>query len=379
MGAIDPHGSVTTLVDVQKRLPKNTVMLEYALGDTASLLWVIDKKNARVFEIPNRAALETDVERFRDAIRRPGAGDAVLRETARGLYQALVLPAELHIGKADRLLIVPDGFLFEIPFETLLTADADPGTDWRDLPYITRSFETVYAPSASIFVKLDDAKKRRKYDIELLAFGAPDYSLFDDEPGASLDPLPSSRDEVERISAPIDAKKKRVFLGADASETQFKESIREGAARITHLATHGLVDPVEPVSSNVVLAPDAANGEDGYLYTLEILSLPVESGVVVLSACESGRGRLGRGEGVVGLSRAFIGSGARGVVASLWSVSDESTAELMSIFYDTMAGSKKPAGEALRAARIELIQSETFAHPFYWSPFVVIGTPKIPW
>ena len=81
----------------------------------------------------------------------------------------------------------------------------------------------------------------------------------------------------------------------------------------------------------------------------------------------------------MGLSRAFMGAGARGVVASLWPVSDESTAELMAAFYGTMAGKKRPAGEALQSARLELIGGGTYAHPFYWSPFVVIGTTKIPW
>jgi CHAT domain-containing protein/Tfp pilus assembly protein PilF len=379
MGSFATRSSVAELAAVQKKLPKRTVLLEYALGDTVSLLWVIDRKNASVFEIPNRAALEPEVQRFRDAVRRPGSGDAALRETSRSLYSLLVGPAEPFVDGAETLVIVPDGFLFELPFEALLCKDPDPDAGWSELPFVTRSFKTVYAPSASIFLKLAQTKSRRKHDSDLLAFGGPDYSLFDSEPGASLEPLPSSALEVERIGETFDEDRRSILRGAEATEAHFKKSVRAGSARITHLATHGLIDPVEPITSNVVLAPDPEGGEDGYLYTLEILSLPVESGVVVLSACESATGRVGRGEGVVGLSRAFMGAGARGVVASLWPVSDESTAELMAAFYGTMAGKKRPAGEALQSARLELIGGGTYAHPFYWSPFVVIGTTKIPW
>jgi CHAT domain-containing protein len=145
------------------------------------------------------------------------------------------------------------------------------------------------------------------------------------------------------------------------------------------LATHGLVDPIEPISSSVVLCPDSSAGEDGYLHTLEILSLPMDVGLVVASACESARGRVSRGEGVVGLSRAFIAAGAGGVVASLWAVSDESTAEFMSDFYEKMLGKNKTACESLKYARLEMIKNPRYAHPFYWSAFIVIGTDKSLW
>ena len=123
--------------------------------------------------------------------------------------------------------------------------------------------------------------------------------------------------------------------------------------------------------------PDA--GEDGYLHTLEILNLPLNVGLVVASACESARGRVGRGEGVVGLSRAFVASGAYGIVASLWAVSDKSTSVLLTHFYEGMLGNKRPASAALKEARLALMDDPAYAHPFYWSPFVVIGSERAPW
>jgi CHAT domain-containing protein len=378
LGSLSSGETIVSLKDVQDALPKGTVLLEYALGDTASLLWAIDRKGHELAELPDRRDIRADVERLRDAIARPGAGDAALRTTARSLYETLVLPVEHRIAKAKRIVIVPDGALFELPFEVLISEDLGEGTEWKDVPFLARSTATVYAPSASVYVKLLNTEKRKKYPLELLALGDPDFDMHGGE-GSALAPLPHARFEVEAISSRLKDDKKIVLLGSEASEARLKQNLRQEPPRILHLATHGLVDPVEPAASSVVLCPDPDGGEDGYLYTLEILNLPLDVGLVVVSACESGRGRLGRGEGVVGLSRAFVASGAGGIVASLWAVSDKSTAELMKHLYERMLGEKKPAGIALREARLALLDDPEHAHPFYWSPFVVIGTDKSPW
>jgi CHAT domain-containing protein len=169
----------------------------------------------------------------------------------------------------------------------------------------------------------------------------------------------------------------KVLLGPAASEAALKARLKTGSPRILHLAAHGLVDPAEPTRSCIALCAGA--GEDGFYYTLEILSVPVAARLVVLSACESGTGRLSRGEGVVGISRSFIGAGAGGVVASLWKVSDESTASLMKEFYNGMIREKRSAADALNVARKTLIENTKYAHPFHWSPFVVIGSDRAPW
>jgi CHAT domain-containing protein len=218
--------------------------------------------------------------------------------------------------------------------------------------------------------------KKKRYDVKLLAFGDPDFSLFSEGKGSTLANLPYSRVEVERISSLVDDDDQEVFLGSEASESNLRAALDEDTARILHLATHGLIDPAEPASSSIVLCPDTETGDDGYLHTLEILSLPVDAELVVLSACESARGTLARGEGVVGLSRAFIASGARGVLASLWAVSDESTSELMSVFYERIYKKKKPTAEALAEARRSLIKNDSYGHPFHWSCFTLTGAGK---
>jgi CHAT domain-containing protein len=366
---------------LRDKLSKRTTLLAYALGDTVSLLWAIDRKGCDLHEIPNRAALREDIQKFRDAIARPGLGDEALREAAHHLHEALVAPAADRIAGSKELIIIPDGFLFELPFEALIAKSAESSTPWGDLDYLARSYAVTYSPSASIYLNLRDSKKHKKYDTELLAMGDPDYTLFQDAPGASneLEPLPHTRIEVQNISASLKDKQKIVHLGIDANEAAFKNDVQSGSVRVIHLATHGLVDPVEPAASNIALCPDPEGVEDGYLHTLEILSLNTDAGIVVLSACESAGGKIGRGEGVVGLSRAFLASGTPGVVASLWPVSDESTAILMQEFYERMLRKKRPASRALNEARLALMDDSRYAHPFYWSPFVVIGLEKSPW
>jgi CHAT domain-containing protein/Tfp pilus assembly protein PilF len=376
VGALGVQNAIVTIPDVQAVLPGKTVLLEYALGDTASFLWVIDRKSFELVALPNRRDIRSDVEQLRDAITQPGAGDAALRRTARGLYQKLVFPAESRIKKAKSVVIVPDGVLFELPFEVLISAETDKEQAWKDVPFMTRMAATAYAPSASVYVKLLRAGARKANHPTLLAVGDPDFSVQKGSTGtrnAAFSPLPYSRTEIQAIGSHLGDDEKIVLLGRDASEAKLKEDLRHETPAILHLATHGLVDPVDPAASCVVLTPDPEAGEDGLLHTLEILEMHLDGCLVVASACESARGRVGRGEGVVGLSRAFIASGANGVVASLWPVSDKSTSKLMEHFYERMLDENQPASAALREARLALMKDPAYAHPFYWSPFVVIG------
>jgi len=378
VGGLMGAGAVAGIEDVRKSLPKNTVMLQYALGDTTSLLWVIDRDGFDLVQLPDRAELLPAVDQFLDAMGQPGPGDKALRQSSRMLYEKLISPAGERIAGTKQLIIVPDGFLHQLPFDALLSADPSGDAGWSRQPFLARSYSTVYAPSAAIYLQLR-GQKSPKYGLDLVAFGDPDYTLLAANGGRELEALPYARTEVEEISGYVKDNKSEVRLGADANELALKQQMAGGSSRVVHLATHGLINPVEPAASSVVLCPDPSGEEDGYLNTLEILAMDTGAGVVVVSACESALGRVSRGEGVVGLSRAFIAGGAGSVVASLWAVSDESTSELMKEFYAKMLGKKRPAGRAMHEARLALIEGERYSHPFYWSPFIVIGTDKSPW
>jgi CHAT domain-containing protein len=242
---------------------------------------------------------------------------------------------------------------------------------------VARKWDTVCAPSATVYVRLRAATREQKYAHDLFAVGNPDFTTIATAGNDPLAPLPYAQKEVEAIGATVKPERRIELTGKAASEAAVKQELRTESPRVVHLATHGLVDAIEPARSSVALA--SGDGEDGLFHTLEIVSTPTKSDLVVMSACESARGRVSRGEGVVGLSRAFLGAGAESVVASLWSVSDESTAELMRVFYERMFGKKESASRALQEARIALLDSPKFSHPFYWSPFVVTGTERSPW
>lgn len=377
MGGLSGSTTPVDLDAVSRSLPGHTVLLEYALGDSASFLWVVDRDGHDIVRLPRRAAIEAEVRRLRDALARVRGGETALLKSARSLYETLLRPADARLEGAETVLIVPDGKLFELPFEALLSSDVVAEGDWRKQPFFARSHETLYAPSASVYLSMKSRPALKSYDRDLFAVGNPDFTGLAVERGEPLAPLPFAMQEIDAISAGVKDSRRIVLTGRDASEANVKDEFKNGTPRVVHLATHGLVDPTEPMRSNVALA--AGDHEDGYFHTLEILAIPVRSQLVVMSACETARGQISRGEGVVGLSRAFLASGAGSVIASLWAVSDESTAELMKAFYKGMLGRKRSASRALNEARLALIDTEKYSHPFYWSPFVVTGTERSPW
>jgi CHAT domain-containing protein/Tfp pilus assembly protein PilF len=378
-GALASANRIADIRDVQRALPKNTAMCAYALGDSASLLWVIDRKGCELWELPDRRTLERDVEMLKGALASAAAGDKALRHVARKLYRALVEPGAERLGRNERLIIAPDGCLFEIPFEVLLRGEPDEKAGWKKLPIMARSYSILYVPSASIYLTLKEPREDPRYGLDMLALGDPDYASCGSDREQSLTPLPFTKTETEGICSYFKNEARLFLVGGAATEGALKEEIRTHRPRFLHLAAHGLIDPVDPALSSIALCRDTVTRDDGYLKTMEILSLPLDSRLVVLSACESARGRIGRSEGVVGLSRAFIAAGAGGIVASLWPVSDESTSRLMKEFYDRMIDKKRPACVALNEARMALMEEPAYEHPFYWSAFIVIGSERSPW
>jgi len=144
--------------------------------------------------------------------------------------------------------------------------------------------------------------------------------------------------------------------------------------RFIHFATHGFANMENPELSGLILAQDSSDNEDNILFLDEILNLNLNSNLVMLSACETGLGKIYKGEGIIGLSRALIYSGAQNIGVSLWQVSDESTRELMTQFYKNIVdNNSNDFGEPLRNAKLKLIETKAFSHPFYWSPFILIG------
>jgi CHAT domain-containing protein/Tfp pilus assembly protein PilF len=391
---------------VQGMLEEGTALLEYVLLRESGVVFVVTREEFRAVRLRSAKTIREYVEKLREAVaagpRRGAFSNYVLH--ARWLYQELVQPVEAWIEGKRELIIVPDGILYYLPFELLLTSAEGMGGDPRRLPYLVRKYAVRYVPSASVWVGLGRPEaERREWEKTLVAYADPVYgdlegavreawrSAFGEL--AKLPRLPHSRREVQQIARLYPAADVVLRVGQEAREERVKSGEAE-RARYVHFAAHGVLNENKPEYSGIVLtlgAPSALatragetaqraeperagqreeSAEDGLLQVYEVFNLRLNAEVAVLSACETGLGKEVRGEGIVGLTRAFLYAGAEAVVVSLWKVMDPATAELMVRFYRHLRAGMKKA-EALRQARLEML--DQYAHPYYWAAFVLVG------
>jgi len=375
-----------SLTEIRRRLlhDDGALLLEYSLGDSGSYLFAVTNREAKLFALPRRSDIETEVRRIRSVLSSPAAaGDAQFMDSATRLYGMVLSPGRDLLAKSSSVIIVPDGLLHLLPFDVLFEkAPAAGGTKDRDalfakLPYTLATRRVCYGPSASVLALMASAKSEESKGRRLLAVGDPVFRAAGAAPDSSaLSPLPESRTEVQSIASRFSPKDRDVLLGMDAREKTITQPDFLEKYRIIHFATHGLVDQRHPERSSLALAYPQDPDEDGYLQASEIYRLHMNADLVVLSACETGLGRMVRGEGVLGLPRAFFYAGAKSVLVSLWSVSDRSTAQLMTSFYTSLINKGEPTSRALTSAKAMLRKKESTAHPFYWAPFVLIGPPE---
>jgi CHAT domain-containing protein len=279
---------------------------------------------------------------------------------ARAMYDLLVARIARRIGGRSTLCIVPDGVLWELPFHALLDATGEP---------MIAQHAMFYAPSLTMLRNARSATSPRA--ASLLAFGNPafDPRVTPDNAalrGIDLGPLPDTSYEVRQIAQLYP--KHVVYTGAAAAEKRFKDEAPHH--RVLHLATHGVLQDQWPLFSAVLLAP--TDGEDGVVEAREILELQLDADLAVLSACDTARGRIGAGEGIIGMSWALMMAGCRSTVVSQWKAVSASTAELMIAFHRELAQGRSKAA-AMRRAQLALRRNEAWRHPFYWAPFIVMG------
>ena len=263
--------------------------------------------------------------------------------------------------------------------------------------WLAASHEIVVLPSASVLGLLRDAGARRRPTQELVVLADPDYSASDprvvthltsaspaSDPGITRAAPPAgsrgdfarlvfSRQEARALARLAGASRTREVLDFDASRERRRTRCRRGAR--LHFATHGILDAVRPERSGLVLSQVDRRGrpQDGILRLNDIFRLQLSADLVVLSGCETGLGRQFRGEGLVGLTRAFMYAGAPRVVSSLWQVDDQATAALMTRFYGHMLRDGARPAAALRAAQLELAADPRWAAPYFWAGFVLHG------
>jgi CHAT domain-containing protein len=365
-----------TLKQLQSQvLDDGETVVEFFLGKDRSIVWLISRDTVGFDILPGRSEIEEKVRQYMNDLSVAPANLHLQlrlskqRAMAEELFNMLFGKLAGQLPLNSRLIVIPDGLLNYVPYESLV----------HNGRYLIEDHQISYLPSASLIELLRQPPKSasaRDEQLDLLALGDPTFAgrqAWDwDIPNLSR--LPRTRDEVEYISSLIPRQRARLYLGKDSTERAFKQE-RLHKYKWIHLATHGFIDERNPGHSAVALALDTNNDEDGFLRATEIADLDLDCDLVVLSACETGRGQLSSGEGIIGLSRSFFMAGARSVVVSQWAVSDISTAQLMKDFYQQLVnGAAKPA--ALREAKLRMLHggSET-RHPYYWAPFVIIAAP----
>ena len=423
-----------TLAEVQQNvLDDQTVLVEYALQTEDSYLFVASKSAVNLFKLPARANIDKLAMDLRaqlipsklqrrivgidvaEANRGLGIASAAPEDVApfvtasNALYKVVLEPAAGMIGE-KRLMVVADGALNYIPFEVLLKS-ADSG-DFSSLGYLVKTNEVVYAPSASVVGTIkqqrtkatgramliiadpvfnsNDARAQKRTtapaaDAEVRGLGIQsalaDVGGTAPAPNAQMEGLPlarlnGTRTEADQISklAKTSGSQADVWLDLDANEDNL--TARDVSKyRIIHVATHGLLNAERPQFTGVVLSLVGNKTHDGFVRTDEVFNLRLGSPLVMLSACETGLGKEKRGEGVMGLTRAFMYAGAPTVGVSLWSVADKSTADLMTDFYRRLlsTGEGTTSSSALRGAQLAMISGKKYSAPFYWAPFVLVG------
>ena len=396
------------LKEVQRRvLDDETVLLEFVLGDDRSYVWVVTRTGYSSYKLPGRAEIEKSALRFHNLITeyQPIPGEPTAARVERQKKINAELPAEIALfsdlvlgplaGELNkrRLLIVADGALQYVPFQLLRA----PGSEDR----LISKHVIINSPSASLQALLKDEAARRKRAVNEIAVLADPVFEADDPrlkskshttppnetleirqllrdvrispEGVEIPRLTASKTEADGIMAAAPASA-RLTLGFAANrECVFSPEL--ATYRIVHFATHGIINSERPELSGIVLSLFDSEGrsQNGFLRLHEIYNLRLGADLVVLSACSTGLGKDVRGEGMIGLTRGFMSAGASGVIASLWKVDDDATAELMKLFYEGMFQKGLRPAAALREAQLAMSKQKRWASPYYWAGFVIQG------
>lgn len=372
-----------SLAEVQKKLKRDEALLEFVLTkENEGILvpniytFTISKNGYQIRKETLTTSLLQAVSTVYGNISSTAflnSGVADFREycmAAYTLYEKLIKPSE-ELIRNKRLTIIPDGILNYIPFEALLTNMPETGRiHYHDLPYLILNYPVNYASSAELYIRDSSSPLfRRKRTFA----AAPDYSLarYTDEKYRELAVIPGILDEVAFLASAVSAD---IHTGKNATEKLFRE--KSGSYDILHLSMHTLINDSLPLFSRLAFHPDQPDDilNDGWLNTSDIYNLSLKAYLTVLSACNTGKGQLSGGEGVMSLARAFLYAGCPSVIMTLWDIEDRSGTAIMKDFYRYLkAGKTKDV--ALRQAKLKHIQNADplMSHPHFWMGYISIG------
>lgn len=375
-------GNLILTANLQSKLLPGDVLIEYFLTQNKIYTFIISQDFNQVYKQELSKQFNQNLDTLLQALSNNNFSDHGYKEfkqyhtSSYLVYSTLLKPYE-HIIKDKHLIIIPDGKLAYLPFE-VLTTNHEPFNriNYRGLPYLLYKNQCSYSYSAQFLI--DNSSLKQTARKKLGAF-APTYNNLDSLPGdylalrqeyrEKLFPLKGIKVEVQHITELLHGDE---YIDMAATEKTFKKVAHE--YDILHLAMHTIMDDENPMYSKMAFTQKNDSIEDGFLNTYELYNMKLNSRMAVLSSCNSGSGKLHRGEGVMSLARGFIYSGCPSIIMTLWSVEDNSGVELMTSFYKNLLDGKTKA-EAIRQSKIDFIKNadQLKAHPYFWSGYVVIG------
>jgi CHAT domain-containing protein len=352
--------NIPSISDITNILSDKEAVLSYFIAEKTDRLYTfyISKDKFRIHNNPKLKDLDRYLSGYRNSIYYKVKD--IYTSTAVLLYNTLIPPIENHINS---LTIIPVGRLGIVPFEALLTDEPKEHTAYENLNYLLKDYSVNTQYAAALMKPRSDKNNETSPTACILA--PVSFSSH------RLPELPATADEARSINDLFvkNGISSKSYTYSDANEINIKsEDISK--SRYLHFATHGIVDEAKPELSQIFLS--SASDEDGNLYTGEIYNLKLNADLVTLSACQTGLGKIYKGEGIVGLSRALLYAGANNMLVSLWSVADQSTANLMVDFYEKSL-SDYSYTEGLQLAKKEMILGKKYSAPYYWAPFILIG------
>jgi CHAT domain-containing protein/tetratricopeptide (TPR) repeat protein len=340
-------------------------LLEYTLTKDSVYLFLITEGENRAPNLKmvklgaGRPAIATKAYAFRDRL---ASLDLTFRRPAIELNQLLLGPIREELKARTSLIIVPDGELWELPFQAFVTPENR---------FLIEDFRIAYAPSLTVLREITSKRKKIDSDLSIISFGNPASSRLE-----RLPDLPEAEKQVRALSE-IYGKNSFVYTGERATEERAKSELPR--YDLIHFATHGILDNTSPIYSYLLMSTKSENGNDGLLEAAELMDLNLNASLTILSACETARGRVGAGEGMMGFSWSLFVAGCPSAIVSQWKVESSSTTELMVEFHKNIKGGFKRSGslnnraESLRTAALKILSTDKYKHPFYWAPFVLIG------
>ncbi len=327
-------------------------ILFYWLGEKQSYLWVITPQGTGLRTLPPGHEIEEAIRRYRNALSGPQEVLATANSDGRWLYTTLLAPVAGVLPRGSKVFVVPDGGLNNLNFETLVAPGPSPHYWIEDATVINVSSIKVLA--ASTF-----SNKPRARNLLLIGNSVA--------PNDKYPELPKAQAQMDGVATHFDAASRRVLAREQATPAAYLSSNPSQFSYI-HFVAHGTASRLSPLDSAIILSKGSAESDSFKLYARDIIRQPLRADVVTISSCYGAGERTYAGEGLVGLSWAFLRAGAHNVVAALWEATDASTEQLMEKFYDELKQGATP-DVALHSAKLFLLKNTAFHNPFYWAPF----------